>query len=316
MKRLLISWRQLGISVEAVMIEDMNPILCNRLWEKLPMKGIQDHALISGEYLYGYIPMPELPSICHYNAKKKEPRDKQEVGRINLSTLQHFSIKYGSVNEYLEATPVAQIIESDIEKIKEVGRRTWESTFRNKQLIEFTISKLPEGKLIRNKKEHNKINNINARKLINEIDIECRRIWLKPPREIYYLFNGKSKCPTGSFGYYLNTIVFADGLMRSLGIMTFSDVLRMLDNKTLRCSYIKKIIQDSISNVVIDFLEYCGFKKLKKYYQKYCRIVPFIEDKSDLRAMILSMINYVNRLSGWILHYFPWALGEKMRRDL
>ena len=109
MKKFIISWPSLNINLKAELLDSLNPILANEFWVSLPLKGIQDHALISGEYLYGYIDLPILCSSCHNNVETKEPRTNQNIGRINVSILQHFSIKYGAVTEYLDASPIGQI---------------------------------------------------------------------------------------------------------------------------------------------------------------------------------------------------------------
>jgi len=314
MKKIDIVWKPLDISVTATLLESKNPELCKILWKNLPMHGIQDHALISGEYMYGYIPLPELCSLCHFKAITKEPRSQQQIGRINVSVLQHFSIKYGVVSEYLKASPIAQIDECDLNTLSLVGKSVWESTFKNKELNTFYIRRSPHGAMKNDVRKDFKFISSEIAELSAMINAESQRIWLKAPPEIEKLITGRTKIQIGSFGYYFNSIVFVDGIIRSLGFMTLADILRMIDNEKISLSNLREIIKNAISPVVFEFLQYCGFDKLFSFYREFYCIVPKIKRREDMRGLLLSFINYVNRLSGWILHYFPWYLGKNMRR--
>lgn len=311
MKRIRIKWENLNLSVKALLLEEKNPTLCAEFWSRLPFKGIQDHALISGEYLYGYISMPELCSLCHYDVQTTEARSDQKIGRINVSELQHFSIKYGRVNEYLKASPIAQVEEGDLGTIGVVGRHAWESTFNSKKLIVFSVTRYDD-----NDEQRSEIvyGTREVQGLVERINHECQEWWLVPPKEITDLVEGKTELLIGSFGFYFNSIVFVDGLMRSLGMLTLANLLRMVDNGNVNVSTIQEIINRVLPTTVVDFLEYCGFCKLSEYYALFRKAAGTTNSRQDIRSLVLALLNYVNRLSGWLLHYFPWALGKDFKR--
>lgn len=54
-----IRWPRLNIMITAVMTE-RNPSLTNLLFEKLPYRSLQSHALVSGDHLYHLVPAEAL----------------------------------------------------------------------------------------------------------------------------------------------------------------------------------------------------------------------------------------------------------------
>ncbi len=55
-----VKWPQLGITVTAVMNDEANPDLVNLLYEHLPYRSLQNHALVSGDHLYHLVPSERL----------------------------------------------------------------------------------------------------------------------------------------------------------------------------------------------------------------------------------------------------------------
>lgn len=55
-----ICWPQLDITVTAEMRPDVNPTLINLLFEHLPYRSLQNHALVSGDHLYHLVPSEKL----------------------------------------------------------------------------------------------------------------------------------------------------------------------------------------------------------------------------------------------------------------
>ena len=217
-KQIEIEWVQLNIKVTATLLEDVNPELCNLLWSYLPYNSIQLHALISGQHLYHYNPIIESFFI---EPKTKISRAKAPDGTIFLSYLQHLSIKYGDVTEDLPAAPVAQVIPEDISKLKEVGKKCWESTYKTKELIEVRVTKKGENFDQKNFtiKKYGVVKNKEVQKLIDEIHKEVERIWINPPQDVVNIHTGKIKSKAGSYNQYFSTMVFVNGEERHLGLL-------------------------------------------------------------------------------------------------
>lgn len=58
--RVNIRWPQLDITVTADMRPDVNPTMVNLLFEHLPYRSLQNHALVSGDHLYHLVPSEKL----------------------------------------------------------------------------------------------------------------------------------------------------------------------------------------------------------------------------------------------------------------
>lgn len=51
---------QLDITITAVMNDEVNPTLVNFLYDYLPYRSLQNHALVSGDHLYHLVPSEKL----------------------------------------------------------------------------------------------------------------------------------------------------------------------------------------------------------------------------------------------------------------
>jgi hypothetical protein len=55
-----VKWPQLDITITAAMDEQVNPRLVNLLYDHLPYRSLQNHALVSGDHLYHLVPSEKL----------------------------------------------------------------------------------------------------------------------------------------------------------------------------------------------------------------------------------------------------------------
>lgn len=79
--RIVIEWPLLGRRVRAELLEDLNPLACDDLWQLLPFDSIQSHAVAAGLQMHFPIPL-----ICDPVALRSEPMDRQPPGRVNIET--------------------------------------------------------------------------------------------------------------------------------------------------------------------------------------------------------------------------------------
>lgn len=308
-RQIEIEWVQLKIKVTANLLEDVNPELCNLLWSYLPYRSIQLHALISGQHLYHYTPIIESFFV---EPKTKESRAKSQDGRIFLSYLQHLSIKYGDVTEDLPAAPVAQVISEDISKLKEAGKKCWESTYKTKELIEVRVTKKGEKFESQNFKikKYGVVKNKKVQKLIDEIHKEVERIWIKPPEDVINVNTGKIKSKAGSYNQYFSTIVFVNGEERHLGYNALGGLLRSCKTSDIDIKPLKQITPNFIYTPA-EFLGYAGLEKLWNFVKRTLESLDLVETKEEYFSLISMLALYANRLNGWNLHYFPWKHGEE-----
>ena len=200
----------------------------------------------------------------------------------------------------------------DLELLKLVGNKAWESTYKTKELIPFVVKKDLNDEQIKDNKEV--IISKEVKVFLDKINYEINTIWLKQPHEINDLFMGTTENIIGSFGYYFNSVIFVDGLIRSLGISTLGDLLRMIDNSELSLNFIKKYCTTSLSPIIFEFLEFCGFKKLYGFFMDLKQLMEQDLTREEYKMILLRLTSYVNRLSGWMLHQFNWDLGKNLIR--
>lgn len=312
-KEMEIEWIPLEIKVSATLLEDKNPKLCDLLWKNLPYNSIQCHALISGQHIYHYNPIVESFFV---EPEVKESRAKSLDGTVFLSYLQHLSIKYGDVTEDLPAAPVARVPLKDISKLKEAGRKCWESTYKTKEPIEVRVTKkgtAPTKKDFLLKKKFKETNNGELNKLLYEILEETQKIWTKPPQEIVDLHSGKIRSGAGSYNQYFSTMVFANGEIRHLGYNALGGLVKTSQNPKIKLKQLKEMTKN-FTFTPAEFLGYCGLNKIWNFVDRTLNIVDTIKTKKEYYNLVSTLATYVNRINGWSLHYFPWKHGEEYKQ--
>ncbi len=308
-KRIILQFDPIGIKIKARLLRELNPGLCRILTKALPYRSVQCHALVAGQQLYHYTPIIEAVT---YRAKTKEDKTKQPVGRINMSSLELLSIKYGVITEYLTSVPVAQVVAEDIRKLKTIGRLVWDSVYRTKKLITVTVS-LEDQAVSKGytglRKPKILARDVAMRDLINRIYDECETVWMVPPKELVNIHNGKIKSGAGSYGQYFSTMVFVNGEVRQLGYNAFGGLLKSFNNQKISLPVAKEIIRP-FTEIAAGFLGYCGLEKLNQFIQEALVLSRKARSKEELIELYNALCIYTNRLHGWSLHYFPWKHGK------
>lgn len=310
MKIIEICFSPINIKIRAELLENLNPVLCKILWDSLPYRSIQCHALVAGEQLYHYTPIIEA---IPYKAQTKEDKTEQLIGRINMSSLQLMSIKYGLITEYLESVPVAQVVEEDLNKLKKVGEIAWESVYKTKELIVVTVKKsdqevAKEFTGVRRPKFQS--TNRALIRFVNQVYDEIEKIWLKPPTELVAIHEGKIKSGAGSYSQYFSTLVFVNGEIRHLGYNALGGLLKVCVNPKVSLPVLKELISP-FTRTCAGFLGYCGLESLDKFIEQGIELGQTVKTKTEFMYLIGALTLYTNRLHGWSLHLFPWKHGDK-----
>ena len=133
-----LTWEPLGISVKAVLASKENPELCADLLKALPFRVVQDHAVVTGESMYAWTPIVSTAPI-----RVRERICDAPVGRLRFSqsTGQKLIVQYGPTTEDLAQPVLGEILKPDSDKLPEVGRKVWESTYKTKELIWLTVER-------------------------------------------------------------------------------------------------------------------------------------------------------------------------------
>lgn len=131
-------WPELKIKVEAEPLP-FNQEFYDFFLDNCPLKGIQSHAVVSGQILYIMnLRFTKYPDKRYMDLQMEDLME-EPVGRISIfltaGKTGSVMAKYGYVNEPMSYPSIAQVVEKDMEKLKEAGRAEWESIYRNKQII-------------------------------------------------------------------------------------------------------------------------------------------------------------------------------------
>ncbi|ONI83199.1 hypothetical protein ALI144C_17030 [Actinosynnema sp. ALI-1.44] len=132
-------WEPLGLEVDAELACDLNEQLCGDFIRSLPFTVLQDHAMVSGESMYAWAPLvsvaptPVTERIC--DAPPGRLRFSQATGNKLI-------VQYGPTTETLSAPVLGQVVDKHVDRLPEVGKAVWESTFRSKELIWISVDRL------------------------------------------------------------------------------------------------------------------------------------------------------------------------------
>ncbi|NUS05812.1 MAG: hypothetical protein HOV97_25030 [Nonomuraea sp.] len=134
-----LTWEPIGVEVVAELATDLNEQLCVDVVKSLPFTVLQDHAVVSGESMYAWVPLvsvaptPVRERICD-----------APVGRLRFSqaTGNKLIVQYGPTSETLSSPVLGKVVDEHTDRLPEVGKAVWESTFRSKEHIWVTVELL------------------------------------------------------------------------------------------------------------------------------------------------------------------------------
>lgn len=129
-RRVTLTWSPFGLNATAVLAESADPELCGDLLRAMPFRVLQDHAVVTGESIYAWVPIVSFALVRTYERICDAP-----VGRLRFSqvTGNKLVIQYGETTETLLVPVLGHVVEEHLDVIKEVGRLVWKSTFETKE---------------------------------------------------------------------------------------------------------------------------------------------------------------------------------------
>ncbi|MEV0621884.1 hypothetical protein AB0I81_51795 [Nonomuraea sp. NPDC050404] len=305
-KRLEITWPGIGITVAAE-LDRRNPALAQCLWDALPYRSLQGHALVAGYHLYHLAP---AHSLLHTEAQYRVDRRTVPDGTLFCSRLQHLGIKYGELTEPMMATPIGRVIEPDLDALAQAGREVWHSVYTTKEPVIAEVSRAgqPAGHVL----PRLPIGDPELNQLAKEVHAETVRIWLDPPQELLDLHAGRIPSGAGSYETVLTTLLFVNGETRPLGYSCYGGLVRAaLDGMPM--PWLRQMTRQ-LAHTPAEFLGYCGLDRLWDFTQRLLAGLERLDCHEDFAAIMAHMALYCNCLGGWNLHLFPWEAGAHLRR--
>ena len=120
-------------------LEERNKELCDEVWDALPFSYVQEHSLVSGQSMYGWVPVISVAKVPF-----RVRRDQSPIGFVgfNQSTGNKITMKYGPLTEPLYANCLGYIPEQYHEKLKEIGEAVWNNYFLEKKVYIVEMKRL------------------------------------------------------------------------------------------------------------------------------------------------------------------------------
>jgi hypothetical protein len=135
-----------------------------------------------------------------------------------------------------------------------------------------------------------------------------RKLMAEEPLEIRQMRTGTLTDSPGSYDQYFTTWDFANGIVRDYS-MNLYQLVRMASDERLSVDNVLTVFQ-TWDPIYSNYLGYSGFPMLLEYANQ---IRQPAADRRELLDRLSTFTEYVNRLTAWSHHYFPWHVGEHYR---
>ncbi|OGT31205.1 MAG: hypothetical protein A3E87_04810 [Gammaproteobacteria bacterium RIFCSPHIGHO2_12_FULL_35_23] len=147
--------------------------------------------------------------------------------------------------------------------------------------------------------------------LINKINFEANKIANEPPEVIIDIFQrGIIKNKSGTRGQYFSTLIFIQGVCRSLAYDCVNNFMYLLDEENFTKDHLITILPRYF-RANANFLGYCGLDHVWDFTKAIINNLNLIETKEQLYRLVSAYNYYLANLYTWIQHYFPWRLGNE-----
>jgi hypothetical protein len=145
--------------------------------------------------------------------------------------------------------------------------------------------------------------------LVAEMDAKTKDACAVEPDELYRLRMGQLPNRAGSYGQYFSTWVVAHGMLRDYAMYTLYPLILLARNSEFTGEQIKTMLK-TFDPPYTHYLRYSGFETLHKFSSTFLELLDIATSKDQILSMLMSLTRYVNQLSAWSHHYFPWMAGS------
>ncbi len=157
---------------------------------------------------------------------------------------------------------------------------------------------------------------ISIQNLLQSIKKAADLIAKEPPQIVLDIFQrGIFKNNAGTRGGKLATLVFIQGVCRSLAYDCVNNFVYMIDEETLTKDQLILMLPRYL-RANANFLGYCGFDEVWYFAKNIIQSLPKIQTKAELGALMDAYYYYLANLYTWVQHYFPWKLNEVLTFEL
>lgn len=120
-------------------MDERNKELCDEVWNELPFAYVQEHSMVSGNSMYGWVPIISLAPV-----PVKILRTESPIGWVgfNQGTGNKISMKYGEISEDLYGNSLGFIPERFHGALAMIGRKIWYNYFLDKKVYTVEMSRM------------------------------------------------------------------------------------------------------------------------------------------------------------------------------
>ena len=315
-------WPQINTQISVDLLSEFNPFLTSALLDMLPLVSIQSHAVVAGQQIY----FPTRLVLPKNEAAATEPMNEQPDGRVNFEPFfQYISISYGPVSEPVPAWAIGQVVDSDIEKLGDLGRTVWDNLLSEDDPLMVAVEHATDDStpidLGRLRQIHSgptlEMRNLHWDAVLTHLQQETDAIWLVEPEDVRALRLGVQTSNAGVYGQYFSPWVMVSGLVRSLAVAEIASLVRQCNNPAFTAEHLRTMLADMLK-ITVGVTAFFGLPQLGHTLEAVAATCEQIESKEEFRAFAHSLFTYVNRYNLWLHQSFPWRLGilfPKARTD-
>lgn len=147
------------------------------------------------------------------------------------------------------------------------------------------------------------------RDVVKKIDKEIDKIAFEPPAEVLKIYKfGIITSGAGTNGQYFTTLVFTEGVCRSLAYDCVNNLVYMAEEESFTLDQLKIMVKQWLTSNA-QFLGYCGLKYVWDFALDIFESLETMETKEDFLEVINAYNLYLACMHSWIHHFFPWNIG-------
>jgi len=143
--------------------------------------------------------------------------------------------------------------------------------------------------------------------LQEKIENATHEIWLEENDELKKTHLGLLPHKPGTYNQYFSTIDHANGMIRDFANIMYQILVSFRNpDFDLKAA---KILCKNVHPGYIDYLRYSGYVTWGSFDKEFLSLLDEIDNKDDLIELYGTYLKYINKLTAWAYHYFPWELG-------
>ena len=149
---------------------------------------------------------------------------------------------------------------------------------------------------------------MNWRDVLETIKAEAEAVQQAPPDDLLSLFHYQIvPSGAGNNGQCFTTWYFGGADIRYLGAYTYQ-VVKLAGDPSFTLDQLKTMFCQFVPQPS-EFVAYCGVKRQWEFVQQIVDVLPQIDDRDDLLALLNAYLGYAASLNGWVYHYMKWEIG-------